>query len=117
MHGHEKQNSRSYSAAQLMYGFDGLIKNNGRTPENMAYDLRDWNFVLTGHRASFGRGSALPAYLRQTEQVLPKGFADRLEGLTEEKLRSALGDLLNKSEINGVMKRRKLLLDDWKIAG
>ncbi len=102
---------------QLMYGFDGLIKNNGRTPENMAYDLRDWRFVISGHRAAFGRGSKLPAYLEQTEQVLPKGLADKLRDLTRDKLRSALGDLLNQTEINGLMKRRELLLDNWKIAG
>jgi len=102
---------------QLMYAYDGLIKNNARSAGNMAYDIRDWRLVITEHQRSFGRGSKLPAYLQQTEQVLPKGFADELKGLTEEKLRSTLGDLLNKSEISGLLKRRELLLDNWKIAG
>ncbi len=102
---------------QLMYAYDGLIKNNARNTGNMAYDTRDWRLVITEHHRSFGRGSALPAYLQGTEQVLPKGLAARMKDLTEEKLRSTLGDLLNKSEINGLMKRLDLLLKNWKKAG
>ncbi|MCZ6619306.1 MAG: metallophosphoesterase, partial [Gammaproteobacteria bacterium] len=102
---------------QLMYAYDALIKNNARNLDNMAYDIRDWRLVITEHNTSFGRGTRLPVYLRQTEHVLPKGFADRMKNLTEDQLRMTLGELLNKSEINGLMKRRELLLNDWKIAG
>ena len=102
---------------QLMYVFDGLIRNEGRNIGSMGYGIPDWRLHITSHGQAFGRSGRLPAYLQQVEPIIPEGLAIRLAKLTDEKLNSSLEDLLSKSQINGLIKRRDFLLDNWRKAG
>ncbi len=100
---------------QLMYAFDALIRNEGRTTDTMIYDRENWQLALVGHEASFGNGTDLPAYLAAVEKALPAAMAERMTAMDEEGLTSALGDQLSKRQIRAVLKRRDRMIRDWQI--
>jgi Calcineurin-like phosphoesterase len=100
---------------QLMYAFDALIGNQGRTPERILYD-GDWMLLLTGHEQAFGTGKALPSHLRDVLQIGPE-MRRRLSTLDQAALAQALGDLLKDRERGAVLARRDLLLANPEVAG
>lgn len=100
---------------QLMYAFDGLIRNERRTTDTMIYDQEDWRLSLIGHEASFGNGSDLPAYLAAVEKVLPAAMARRMSAMNETGLATALGDQLSKRQIRAVLKRRDQMIENWQV--
>ena len=100
---------------QLMYAFDALIGNQGRTPERILYD-GDWMLLLTGHEQAFGTGKALPSHLRDVLQIGPE-MRRRLSTLDKAALAQALGDLLKDRERSALLARRDLLLANPEVAG
>src|SRR4030095_414593 len=50
---------------ELMYAFDALIGNQGRSQDRVLYDAKEWNLLLTGHDRAFGTQRELPAHLQQ----------------------------------------------------
>ncbi len=50
---------------ELMYGFDALIGNQGRSQDRVLYDASEWNLLLTGHDRAFGTQREFPAHLQQ----------------------------------------------------
>jgi hypothetical protein len=96
---------------QLMYALDGLIGNEGRTPERMAYDTSQWTIFATNHDRAFGSGDALPAYLKATPPKpgaeLRRRLATRLDA---DKVAATLGSWLSAREQRALLARRDALL-------
>jgi hypothetical protein len=94
----------------LMYAFDAVIGNDGRTRERILYDASEWSLLLTGHAQAFGSGKALPRHLRSG--VLHPGaeMRRRLAALDDATLDQALGDLLSEREIRALAARRDAVL-------
>jgi hypothetical protein len=103
------------NALLLLYAFDGLIQNQGRTNENIHYDRRTWRLASSGHHDSFGRGRSLPAYLARTPKRLPVAMAQALRALDETALAAALGDEITSNQVRSVLSRRDLMLKTWTI--
>jgi hypothetical protein len=101
---------------QLMYAFDALIGNEGRTRERILYDDAEWMLLLTGHEQAFGTGNGLPRHLRETPPRPGPEMLRRLAMLDKAALTQALGDLLKDRERNALLARRDLLLANPKVA-
>jgi len=102
---------------QLMYAFDGLIRNEARTAGSILYDRNNWALVLLLEGEAFGTSASLPAYLEKVSNVLPRGLAERLAALDVETLTRVLGDVLSERQIRAIDRRRQALLDGWQVAG
>ena len=100
---------------QLMYAFDALIGNQGRTRERILYD-GDWMLLLTGHEQAFGTGKALPRHLQAPVLHLGPEMRRRLAMLDKAALTQALGDLLKDRERNALLARRDSLLANPEVA-
>jgi hypothetical protein len=99
---------------QLMYAFDALIGNEGRTRERILYD-GDWMLLLTGHEQAFGN-VALPQHLRAAAPQLGQEMRRRLATLDKAVLAQTLGDLLKDRERSAILARRDLLLANPEVA-
>jgi hypothetical protein len=96
---------------QLMYGFDALIGNEGRSPERVAYDTSRWTVFVTRHDRAFGSGDAFPAYLKAAPPRPGAEFRRRLaERLDAEKVAAALGNWLSAREQRALLARRDALV-------
>lgn len=102
------------NALDLIYTFDALIGNGGRSADTLLYDPQTWRVGSVNHAHSFGRSRRLPAYLDQAPRRLPSALADRLATLTESELQAALGTLLGRAQIRGLLARRDRLLSRWE---
>jgi hypothetical protein len=91
--------------------FDALIFNTDRHPDNLlitdTFDVR-----LIDHSRSFRPN----AELRNKEDLMrfPRAMLERLQKLDKGAVQKHLGDYLTLSQIDGLMKRRQLLLDRVK---
>lgn len=94
---------------QLMYAFDLLTLNPGRTAETLRYRNGLSNLVLVGHAEAFGPRRGLPAAL-DVELALPPPLVAALRGLDEQTLESSLGDRLAPRQIRALLARRDALL-------
>ena len=101
---------------QLMYAFDALTGNEGRTRDRILYDAAEWLLLLTGHEQAFGTGKALPRHLRAAPPQPGPEMRRRLALLDKATLTQALGDLLNDRESTALLARRDLLLANPKVA-
>ena len=101
---------------QLMYAFDALIGNEGRTRERMLYDAAEWMLLLTGHEQAFGTSKALPRHLRESVPRPGPEMQRRLAMLDQAALMQAVGDVLKDRERSALLARRDLLLANPKVA-
>ncbi|HOW86475.1 MAG TPA: hypothetical protein P5119_11485 [Candidatus Aminicenantes bacterium] len=99
----------------LQRAFDNLIYNIDRHQRNYLV-TEDWRIVLIDHSRSFGTARKLiydekyregPNFIMAS---LPRGFVEALRSLTEESLRSAVGEYLSGGEVAAVMARRDLIV-------
>ena len=92
----------------MMYVFDALIYNMDRHPDNLlitdTFDVR-----LIDHSRSFRPN----AELRNKEDLkrFSRSLMMKIERLSKSDVSKKLGDYLNLAQIEGLMKRRQLLLD------
>jgi hypothetical protein len=109
----------------LTRAWDSLIANEDRTQQNLLY-TEDWRVIVFDHsrafrsegefatRLMFGRNGiktasdGAPLLFRR----LPRWFIDKLETLTFETIREAVGTALKDKEIRAVLTRRALLLKE-----
>jgi hypothetical protein len=93
--------------ASLMYAFDALTFNPGRTRDNIVHRAESSVVKLIDHGRAFGteRQLLLPA-----ELILPPAVRARLESLDRRKLESAVGAWLDAQQIRALLARRDLLL-------
>lgn len=98
----------------LMFVFDALVYNEDRTKQNMVYGREDWMMYLIDHSRSFRTHRGRPKDIRKVKLTLSPLLAERLEALNYEQLNVALGGLLEKSQIQAILRRRDEILEDWK---
>jgi hypothetical protein len=96
---------------ELMYAFDALIGNEGRTRERILYDASEWMLLLTGHDRAFGTGKGLPKHLEARPPQPGAEMRRRLAALDEEALERAAGSLLGDRERSALLARRDALLE------
>ncbi len=94
----------------LMYAFDWLAGNPGRSRDEIRYVPEGWRLVLTGNRRLFGLGTDAPTYLRATRIEIPGRLGARLKNLSTELLATELGDVLDERQRGAILARRDRLL-------
>jgi hypothetical protein len=100
--------------------FDCLIANDDRTQQNTLY-TKDWHVILIDHSRAFRstrkyrrrllygkKGSKEKKLFRQ----LPHSFVEKVKSLEFDKIKKAVGPYLKDNEINAVLDRKKLLLEE-----
>jgi len=97
----------------LMNIFDFLIGNTDRTQENALF-TKDWMLVLIDHTRAFALYQKKLALLYQAEIQVPPALAERLKTLNREMLREELGPWLQRRQIDALLKRRDLLLSEYR---
>ena len=94
-----------------LYIFDVLVNNNGRAPNTMLYNTRNWQVMSLGHDKAFGTRVTRPAYLEKQVLDITSSWKDALKSLTDERLTESLADVLPKRQIEAIGKRRDFLLN------
>jgi hypothetical protein len=95
---------------ELVYAFDALTGNEGRTPERLLFDTQEWAVLATGHDRGFGTGKAFPAYLKARPPAPGAELRRRLAALTDATLAQALDGLVTARERRAILERRDALL-------
>ena len=95
---------------QLVYAFDTLIGNEGRTAESLLFDSGNWFVYVTSHERAFGTTRGLPAYLKARPPAPGAEVRRRLRALDEAGLKAALGDLVDARARKAILERRDALL-------
>ena len=97
----------------LTHIWDVLIYNLDRSHENILYTKGDWMVWLIDHTRAFSSNSGRPPVLRNNTLIMSDDLVAALDRLDEATLQAELGELLNKSQIRVMLKRRDRLLKDW----
>ena len=97
----------------LMYAFDALVHNEGRTRESMLYAGPNLSLRIVGFGRAFSTRKGLPAYLENAELGIGAEYARRLAGLDNRTLSDELKGLLGKGQIRALLKRRDEILETW----
>jgi ribosomal protein L29 len=95
---------------QLVYAFDGLAGNEGRTPDTLLFDADEWNVYVTSHARAFGNGRAFPPYLKAAPPKPGTELRRRLGQLDEKTLTAVLGELIDARGRKSILERRDALL-------
>jgi hypothetical protein len=95
---------------QLVYAFDTLIGNEGRTPDSLLFDSDDWLVYVTAHDRAFGSSKSLPAYLKARPPAPGAEVRRRLATLNEANLQATLGEDVDARGIKAMLERRDALL-------
>ncbi|HEX6572969.1 MAG TPA: metallophosphoesterase [Steroidobacteraceae bacterium] len=95
---------------QLVYAFDGLVGNEGRTLESLLFDATEWYVYATNHAKAFGTGRSFPAYLQAQPPKPGAELRRRLQRLDETTLASVLGELVDARARKALLGRRDALL-------
>jgi hypothetical protein len=98
------------SQFQLVYAFDTLIGNEGRTADSLLFDSDDWFVYVTAHERAFGTTNGLPAYLKARPPAPGPEMRRRASALDEAALQAALGELLSARQIQAILRRRDALV-------
>jgi len=96
----------------LMFVFDALIYNEDRTKQNITYSSADWMLYLIDHSRAFRTLNGRPQDLRKVDLKLSPLLGERLRQLDYAQLNAALGSLLDKSQIQALLKRRDQILKE-----
>lgn len=104
----------------LTRAFDCLIANEDRTQQNIRY-TSDWRTILIDHSRSFRSSKKFIKQLMYGKngikgvklfRQLPKAFVRKIRGLTFDLIKKQLGEYLDDKEIQAVIARKKLLLQE-----
>jgi hypothetical protein len=95
---------------QLVYAFDTLIGNEGRTPESLLFDADEWYVYVTTHERAFGSSKSIPAYLKARPPTPGAELRRRVTALDEANLATTFGDLVDAKERKAILARRDALL-------
>jgi hypothetical protein len=91
-----------------MYAFAELIRDTDRNKGNVLY-TKDWRVIMI----DFTRAFRLEPQLRSPDilQQIDRKLFDALKTVSDQQLRAAAGEWLTRDEVNGVIARRKLIVD------
>jgi hypothetical protein len=95
-----------------MYVYDALINNTVRSPLSMLYSPDNWQLMLVNHENSFSTKRDRPTYLNNIELIIGDQWRTALLELDDERLRTNLGDVLDKRRLAALAKRRDALIED-----
>ena len=96
---------------ELVYAFDALTGNEGRTADRLLFDTQEWMVLVTGHDRAFGTSKAFPAYLKARAPAPGAEMRRRLAALDDAALVKALGNLVSPRERKALLERRDALLE------
>jgi hypothetical protein len=112
----ESWNKQKY----LTRAFDCLIANEDRTQQNIRYK-KDWRTILIDHSRSFRSSDKFKKQLvfgkngllaQKLFRRLPRVFVENVKALNFEKIKQAVGPYLSDKEIEAILARKELLLDE-----
>ena len=126
-----EKNSKDYAVPQndvqswnrmmsLQRAFDNLIANEDRHQGNFLI-TGDWRIILIDHSRSFRTSDQFTENLIFTENMrdgnlmmrqLPRTFIERIKTLDFEAIKDVAGSFLTDGEIQAMLKRRDLMLDE-----
>ena len=95
---------------QAMYVFDSLVFNEGRSKDNLLYDVTNWNIVLVGHEKSFGTRRGSPRYLANVDVSLNDAWVERLTAISRDSLETTMQGVLDSKRIDALLLRRDELI-------
>jgi hypothetical protein len=107
-------------ATYLRWAFDNLIANEDRHSGNI-FITKDWRTILPDHSRTFRTSKKFTKNLIYTEKhkegpkivkELPLAFVEKLKALNFEKIKDAVGEYLTKKEIEAVLIRRDLMIEE-----
>jgi len=98
---------------QLMYLFDLLIGNTGRSAANVLYATGDWTLRLSEHGRAFNPSGKLPPALSDDALMLSPGVVAALERLDRSQLEAGLGAYLDNRRIRALLSRRDQILEKF----
>ena len=105
-------------ALYIQRAWDNLLDNEDRH-QNQFLITQDWRMLLIDHSRSFGTSKKQTTRLIYDEKFnegprlmkqLPRELYEKIKVLTAEQIKGAVGDYLTDQEIDGVMKRRDLVV-------
>ena len=96
---------------QLLYAFDALTFNTGRSRDNVSYRDGFSRMVLTDHAQAFGTRRQLPDGLDQQPPALPPRLIESIKTLDAETLNTVLGMHLDRRQIRAITARIEALAD------
>jgi hypothetical protein len=94
----------------LMYTFDLLTLNPGRSAANVVFANDMADLTITDHRLAFGTQRTLPAGFDRSKLTIPTPLVAALRALDQAKLEKALGAYLDSGQIRALVARRDALL-------
>jgi hypothetical protein len=112
----ESWNKQKY----LTRAFDCLIANEDRTQQNIRYK-KGWRTILIDHSRSFRSSDKFKKQLvfgkngllsQKLFRRLPWVFVEKVKTLTFDRIKQAVGPYLSDEEIEAVLVRKKLLLEE-----
>jgi hypothetical protein len=107
-------------AIYLQRAFDNLIANQDRH-QNQILITKDWRMILIDHSRSFSSQPKFAKSLIYTAKhkegpklmrELPRAFVEKLKALNFELIKNIVGEYLTDEEINAVLARRDLMLQE-----
>lgn len=109
----------SYNRANyLMKAWDNLIANEDRNWGDILI-TEDWRLILIDHSRSFRISKKftkklvhVPEGKKEPIKELPRSFVEKLKSLDFEMIRNAVGEYLTDKEIDAILVRRDLILQD-----
>lgn len=105
-------------ALYIQRAWDNLLDNEDRH-QNQFLITQDWRMILIDHSRSFGTSKKQTSRLIYDEKFkegprlmkqLPRELYEKIKALTADQIKSAAGDYLTDAEIEGVLKRRDLVV-------
>ena len=107
-------------ALYLQRAFDNLIGNEDRHQANYLL-MPDWRLILIDHSRSFRTSKKFTKELIYSEKhpegpmlmsELPRALVEKIKALTFESIKNAVGEYLTDEEINAVLTRKDLILQE-----
>jgi len=105
----------------LLRAFDALVANEDRNQQNILY-TEDWRMILIDHSRSFRASKKFTERLVTGKNAignrplpireLPRVFVEKVGALDFSSIKNAAGPYLKKNEIEAILVRKKLLLDE-----
>jgi hypothetical protein len=91
---------------ELMYVWDALLHNEGRTPASVNWEAKDWYLLSSDHRKAFDASTDMPSHLSGHKLAIGPELCRRLAALTKESVGTALEGAVDAKEQVSLLTRR-----------